>query len=96
MCIPYLQKRHIVNLRCAIRMEVPVGVNGELLTSMQYIRYLESEAANKFDENYKRSQRFHQTFRDHFMNKATTAAVRMHELTQVCNESDYVLAHKNT
>ena len=76
-------------------MEVPVGVNGELLTSMQYIRYLVSEAANKFDENYKRSQRFHQTFRDHFMNKATTAAVRMHELTQVCNESDYVLAHKS-
>lgn len=51
-------KRVIVAIRCSIRLEVPLGGNGGLLVSEEYVRFLVGIANGKMEVNRKRTDLF--------------------------------------
>ena len=57
-------KRHVCSVRCSVRLEVPVALNGELLVSDRYLRTLVRLSNGKMHDNWARIERFEKAF-DH-------------------------------
>ncbi|XP_078437024.1 met-10+ like family protein / kelch repeat-containing protein isoform X2 [Wolffia australiana] len=57
--ITSLGRRIIIAIRCSIRLEVPLGSNGEIMVSPEYIRYLVEIANDKMRENKKKTDAFY-------------------------------------
>ncbi|KAK6932305.1 hypothetical protein RJ641_001929 [Dillenia turbinata] len=51
-------RRVIVGIRSSIRMEVPLGMEGGVMVTEEYVRFLVSIANGKMEENWRRSEGF--------------------------------------
>eukprot|EP00899_Mesostigma_viride_P015022 jgi/Mesvir1/23520/Mv18225-RA.1 len=61
------EKRIIVGIRCSIRLEVPVIMDGKLLVQESYIRYLAQLCNEKMHANQARINRFQFIFQSSFL-----------------------------
>lgn len=62
--ITSVSKRVIIAIRCAIRLELPLGSNQKIMVSPEYIRYLVAIANEKMEVNQKRTDGFFQALQN--------------------------------
>eukprot|EP00468_Gymnochlora_sp_CCMP2014_P001947 CAMPEP_0167742950 /NCGR_PEP_ID=MMETSP0110_2-20121227/1734_1 /TAXON_ID=629695 /ORGANISM="Gymnochlora sp., Strain CCMP2014" /LENGTH=815 /DNA_ID=CAMNT_0007627245 /DNA_START=1489 /DNA_END=3936 /DNA_ORIENTATION=- len=55
-------KRFLVGVRCSLRLEVPVRLDGKPLITPDYTRFLVAQANAKFDENLRKVEAFRKAF----------------------------------
>ena len=60
--ITSMKKRIIVAVRSSIRIEAPIAVDGHLLVSQDYVRFLVSMANSKLASNHQKRDRFLSSF----------------------------------
>lgn len=71
------EKRFMVGVRSALRLEVPVADQGRVLVSSEYLRYLVDLANEKFLTNHQRIRMFHELIREHLHNKVTRTSAEL-------------------